>query len=109
VKGREFTHQDVLNAPGVIVVNESMARFCWPKEDPVGRAIRLGGPNGLRLTVVGVVGDVPIRGLDERVRRQLFRPYTQAAWPVHEYCRPHRHRADHLHSAYQEGFSGGFA
>src|SRR6267378_2263866 len=82
VTGREFTHRDVLNAPGVIVINESMARFCWPKEDPVGRAIRLGGPNGLRLTVVGVVGDVPIRGLDERVRRQFFRPYTQAAWPV---------------------------
>ena len=82
VTGREFTHRDVLNAPGVIVVNESMARFCWPKEDPVGRAIRLGGPNGLRLTVVGVVGDVPIRGLDEPLRRQFFRPYTQAAWPV---------------------------
>jgi len=56
--------------------------FGWPKEDPVGRAIRLGGPNGPRLTVVGVVGDVPIRGLDEPLRRQFFRPYTQAAWPV---------------------------
>src|SRR5205085_12200780 len=53
-----------------------------PKEDAVGRAIRLGGSDGPRLTVVGVVGDVHYLGLDEPLRRQFFRPYTQAAWPV---------------------------
>ena len=54
----------------------------WPKEDPIGRAIRLGGSNGPRLTVVGVVGDVHYLGLDAPVRRQFFRPYMQAGWPV---------------------------
>ena len=82
LKGREFTHQDTLGAPGVIVINETMARAFWPKEDPVGRAIRLGGSDGPRLTVVGVVGDVHHLGLDVPVRRQFFRPYRQAAWPV---------------------------
>jgi putative ABC transport system permease protein len=81
LEGREFTHLDTLNAPGVIVINEAMARHYWPKEDPVGRAIRLGGPSGTRLTVVGVVGDVHHWGLDETVYPQFFRPYTQAAWP----------------------------
>ena len=81
LKGREFTHRDTLSAPDVIVINETMARAFWPKEDPVGRAIRLGG-NGPRLTVVGVVGDVHHHGLDVPARRQFFRPYTQAGWPV---------------------------
>jgi len=81
LKGREFTRQDTVSAPGVIVINESMARAYWPKEDPVGRAIRLGGSNGPRLTIVGVVGDVHFQGLDAPARRQFFRPYMQAGWP----------------------------
>ncbi len=82
LKGREFTVQDTLSAPAVIVINEKMAHDFWPNEDPVGRAIRLGGSNGPRLTVVGVVGDVHYLGLDAPVRRQFFRPYPQAGWPV---------------------------
>jgi putative ABC transport system permease protein len=82
LKGREFTAQDTVSAPGVIVINESMARDFWPKEDPVGRAIRLGGSDGPRLTIVGVVRDVHFQGLDSPARRQFFRPYTQAGWPV---------------------------
>ena len=82
LKGREFTRQDTVSAPAVIVINETMAREYWPKEDPVGRAIRLGGSDGPRLTVVGMVGDVHFQGLDAPARRQFFRPYTQAGWPV---------------------------
>jgi putative ABC transport system permease protein len=82
LKGREFTAQDTVNAPGVIVINERMAHEFWSKEDPVGRAIRLGGSDGPRLTVVGVVGDAHFQGLDSPARRQFFRPYTQAGWPV---------------------------
>jgi putative ABC transport system permease protein len=82
LKGREFTAQDTVSAPGVIVINETMARRFWPKEDAVGKAIRLGGSSGPRLTVVGVVGDVHHLGLDAAMRRQFFRPYTQAGWPV---------------------------
>jgi putative ABC transport system permease protein len=66
----------------VIVINETMARAFWPKQDPVGRAIRLGGSDGPRLTVVGVAGDVHYQGLDVPVERQFLRPYTQAGWPV---------------------------
>ena len=82
LKGREFTAQDTLNAPNAIVINESMAHRYWPKEDPVGRAIRLGGSDGPRLTIVGVVGDVRFQGLESPSRPQFFRPYMQAGWPV---------------------------
>jgi len=82
LKGREFTHQDSLGAPAVIVINDAMAHKFWPDEDAVGRAIRLGGMDGPRLTIVGVVGDVHHTGLDEPARPQFFRPYPQAGWPV---------------------------
>jgi putative ABC transport system permease protein len=82
LKGREFTHQDTLTAAQVIVINEKMAHEFWPNEDPVGKAIRLGGAAGPRLTIVGVVGDVHFLGLSSPARRQFFRPYPQAGWPV---------------------------
>ncbi len=81
LKGREFTRQDTVSAPGAIVINEAMARANWPNEDPLGKAIRLSGSNGPRLTVVGVAGDVHFRGLDAPSRPQFFRPYQQAGWP----------------------------
>jgi predicted permease len=77
--GREFTHQDTLAAPGVVIVNQTMAKKYWPKGNPVGTRILEGGS---WLTVVGVVGDVRHWGLDNDSQPQLFRPYTQAAWPV---------------------------
>jgi predicted permease len=77
--GREFTHQDTVGAPGVVVINQTMALKYWPKEDPVGRRIL---EDDSWLTVVGVVGDVRHWGLDNASAPQFFRPYTQAAWPV---------------------------
>jgi putative ABC transport system permease protein len=82
LNGREFTRADRLGAPGAIVINQAMAHKYWPKENPVGKAIRLGGSDGPRLTVVGVAGDVHFQGLDAPVREQFFRPYMQAGWPV---------------------------
>jgi putative ABC transport system permease protein len=82
--GREFTEQDSLNAPGVIVINETMAKRYWPNEDPVGKRIKIGlfNADAPWLTVVGVAQDVKQRGLDQRTRPEFFRPYNQAAWPV---------------------------
>ena len=80
--GREFTVQDTLGSPGVVVINQALAKKYWPNEDPVGRRISIetrGAPQWL--TIVGVVGDVRHWGLAREVRPQLFRPYTQAAWP----------------------------
>jgi len=77
--GREFTHQDTVAAPGVVIINQTMAQKFWRKESPVGRRIL---EDGSWLTVVGVVGDVRHWGLDSETVPQFFRPYTQAAWPV---------------------------
>ncbi|HKQ76071.1 MAG TPA: ABC transporter permease [Blastocatellia bacterium] len=82
ISGREFTELDSQNVPGVIVINETMARRYWPDEDPLGRRIKLGGFNSDNpwLTIVGVAQDVK-HGLDMQSPLEFFRPYSQAAWP----------------------------
>jgi putative ABC transport system permease protein len=82
IQGREFTDRDTLDSSGVIVINQAMAREFWPKENPIGKAIRFGGSDGPRLTIVGIAGDVHYQGLDAPVTSQFMRPYTQAGWPI---------------------------
>ncbi len=43
VRGREFDGRDDKNALKVAVVNETMARRYWSKENPVGRRVALVG------------------------------------------------------------------
>ena len=83
VAGREFTEQDRFGAPGVIVINETMASKYWPNEDPIGKRIKLGYFDSKEpwLTVVGVSKDVRHSGLDRRITQWFARPYDQAAWP----------------------------
>ena len=68
VKGRFFDPTDNADAPGVIIVNEALARRQWPNEDPIGQTvtspITVIGPMGRSLMkrpqfqVVGVVASV---------------------------------------------------
>jgi putative ABC transport system permease protein len=58
VKGRLFTDADRYGAPRVAIVNELMAKKCWPGEDPIGK--RIGGttPDDPQWAeVVGVIKD----------------------------------------------------
>jgi putative ABC transport system permease protein len=83
VKGRDFTDRDATTAPGVVIVNEEMARQYYGDQDPIGRRLKLGRPDSTNpwLTIVGVAGNVRHFGLDDELRREIFRPYSQAAWP----------------------------
>ena len=68
IKGRFFTPNDTAQAPGVVIVNDTLARRQWPGEDPVGQTlmspITVIGPMGRSLMkqpqfqVVGVVASV---------------------------------------------------
>ena len=84
LKGRDFDSRDATTGAGAVIINEETARRYWPHDDPIGRRIKLGRPNSpnLWMTVVGVVGNVRHFGLDDAARREMFMPYTQAAWPV---------------------------
>ena len=57
LQGRGFTEADTPNTPGVVIINEPMARRFWPGESPVGKRIRRRGPDGPEYEIVGVSGD----------------------------------------------------
>ncbi len=58
--GRDFTDHDNEDAPGVVVVNEKLARSIWPHESAIGKRLTTDDPrkNPEWRTVVGVVRNV---------------------------------------------------
>ena len=77
VRGRFFDGRDTPDGAAVIAINETLAREYFPGEDPIGQGIRVGGPTGLRRTVVGVIGDVHHNSLTAPVKRKWFLPHNQ--------------------------------
>src|ERR1700722_1019297 len=62
IDGRTFDLHDDASAPLVVIVNQSMARDCWPGQSPLGKRMHVGNPRkGYPwATVVGVVADTKI-------------------------------------------------
>ena len=60
-----------------VVINERVARRDFPSVDPVGRRVRLGGPDSAPLTIVGVVADLKYAGLDRTPEPEVYVSYAQ--------------------------------
>lgn len=83
VAGREFTAQDAIDAPRVVIINESLARSAWPGQDPVGRSLILdyqGGPTARQ--VVGIVRDARYKGPRSDPSPEIFIPHAQNPYLV---------------------------
>ena len=79
VKGRAFSRYDTEAAPGVVIINETMAVRYFAGEDPIGRRLDLSGdPKDLR-EIVGVVADVRNYGVDAEVKPEVYVPFLQSA------------------------------
>jgi putative ABC transport system permease protein len=74
--GRDVNETDTRGRPLVAVVSESFARRFWPNADPLGKVFETRGET---LTVVGVVGDVRVRGLERVAEPQMYRPIFQSS------------------------------
>jgi putative ABC transport system permease protein len=74
VRGRLFDDRDGAAAPHVAVISESLARSRWPGADPIGATVEFGNMDGdLRpITIVGIVGDTRVYGLEQPARPTLY-------------------------------------
>ena len=90
--GREFERQDTTTSLPVVLINQSLARQMWPHASPLGRRLRMvnsnAGNGGWVLgsdprrqepwrTVIGVVPDLRIYGLNDKKPAGLYLPLSQ--------------------------------
>jgi putative ABC transport system permease protein len=77
-EGRLFEQADAAEGQTSIVVNESLARLCWPGDGAVGKRIwhNVRGETSMR-TVVGVVGDYKEWGYDEDAGATIYEPFER--------------------------------
>ena len=74
--GRSFDRRDRADKPRVAIVNQSLARHIFRDENPVGH--RISFDDGKRWTeIVGVVGDVHERTLDQAPADLIYLAYAQ--------------------------------
>jgi predicted permease len=74
LRGRYFDASDTNGSSPVVVLSEAAAARYLGDRDPLGAAMTIGGQ---RVTVVGVVGNVRLRGPERAVRPEAYRPAAQ--------------------------------
>jgi putative ABC transport system permease protein len=75
LRGRDIEDGDTTDRAWVAVVSASFAERYWPDQDPIGKTF---GHRGRDRAVVGVVGDIKVRGLERNSEPQMYLPAPQA-------------------------------
>lgn len=75
LRGRDVAESDRADSPGVVVVNEFMAKNHWPGVDPLGKRITFDDTTWF--TVVGVVKNHVRESLSARDDDEVFLPFAQ--------------------------------
>jgi putative ABC transport system permease protein len=74
IGGRDITERDTFTAPFVVVISQSLGARLWPGQDPIGRKMNVAF---FDRTVVGVVQDIHVRGLEQTSEPQVYMPSDQ--------------------------------
>ncbi|MBT9331829.1 ABC transporter permease [Paracidobacterium acidisoli] len=82
LRGRSFTDRDDGSAPGVVIINEAMAKQYWPKGDPLGDRLQKGVGAGPVFAepprqIIGIVGDTRDEGLNRDAAPTMYIPIAQ--------------------------------
>lgn len=79
MRGRAIDGRDSAAGSPVALINDTLARQLFPGQDPVGRRLTLVNPEQSPewRTIVGVVGDVKYRGLNEEPQPTIYTPFVQ--------------------------------
>jgi predicted permease len=88
IAGRFFSYRDNLDAPPVMLINQSLARLYWPNQDPVGKRMNVWDK---KATIVGIVGDVKDSPAAADAEPSLY-------WPLLQHIQGELHLAVRSHS-----------
>ncbi|MEN1728731.1 MAG: ABC transporter permease [Pseudomonadota bacterium] len=80
--GRAFSESDHANAPGVAIINRTLANRVFGDIDPIGRELSLPMGNGPRETVriIGITSDIRNNGLRSAPEPEVLVPFDQFPW-----------------------------
>ena len=85
LRGRVFEERDDGTRNHVVIINERMSRNFWPNSDPLGARIKIGPPeNNFWMTIVGVVKDVHLAGLDDEIGFSVYMPLAEQVGGIEE-------------------------
>ena len=73
-RGRDVSDRDTMTTQFVAVVSESFVKRYWPGQDALGRQFNFARKDR---TIVGVVRDIRVRGLERSSEPQVYLPYKQ--------------------------------
>jgi predicted permease len=79
LQGRYFTDAEDASKPGVVIINQALARQYFPGEDPLGKKIgdtEL-SPKSIR-EIIGVVADIKEGSLDSEIWPAVYYPFNQS-------------------------------
>jgi putative ABC transport system permease protein len=81
--GRDFDERDTPDSPGVVIINETLARRHWPDENPIGKRVTLDDPRDNSraprwFAVVGVVKDVKQNSWTDAPANEIYLPFQQS-------------------------------
>ncbi len=76
LRGRDVNAGDTAHALFVAIVSESFGAQHWPGQDPIGRRFKMALSDR---TIVGVVRDIRVRGLEGSSEPQVYVPAPQVA------------------------------
>jgi predicted permease len=77
VNGRDFSVKDVTGAPRVAIINETMAKYFFGADDPLGRHIGWGRDKTPDIEIVGVARDSKTATMRQEAKRFVYVPYMQ--------------------------------
>jgi macrolide transport system ATP-binding/permease protein len=82
VRGRYFTDAEDASKPGVVVINQALARQYFPGQDPIGQTIVHYdlAPNSTR-EIIGIVDDIKEGPLDSEIWPAVYYPLNQTPNP----------------------------
>ena len=72
--GRDVSDADTNTTQMVAVVSESLVSRYWPGQDAIGRRFHFAGRER---TIVGIVADIRVRGLERTSEPQVYLPHRQ--------------------------------
>jgi putative ABC transport system permease protein len=75
--GRDFTWDDREGSPGVVIVNETLAKRFW-NGDALGKRLRVPVPRRRTVEVVGIVRDSKYWTIGEATAPAVYLPFRQA-------------------------------